>query len=86
LTSCAIFATKLYAVLVRGSGKVLTRKMEKQLFAWKSNPDRMPLIVKGARQVGKTFTITKFCEENYRYHYHIDFMQMPRTLAALVVR
>jgi predicted AAA+ superfamily ATPase len=37
----------------------------------------MPLIVKGARQVGKTFTIDKFCKENYKHYYYIDFNERP---------
>jgi len=32
----------------------IERKIESQLLAWKANPNRLPLIVKGARQVGKT--------------------------------
>lgn len=30
------------------------------------NPDRYPLIIKGARQVGKTETIRRFAKENYK--------------------
>lgn len=56
---------------------MLKRKLEKQLHDWKNNPDRMPLVIKGARQVGKTFTIDKFCKENYKYYYYIDFSEMP---------
>lgn len=56
---------------------MLKRKQEKQLYDWKNNPDRMPLVIKGARQVGKTFTIDKFCRENYKYYYYIDFSEMP---------
>ena len=56
---------------------MLKRKLEKQLYEWKSNPDRMPLVVKGARQVGKTFTINKFCKENYKHYYYIDFNETP---------
>jgi len=57
---------------------MLKRKLEKQLFEWKNNPDRMPLVVKGARQVGKTFTIDKFCRKNYSHYYNIDFNEMPK--------
>jgi len=56
---------------------MLKRKIEHQLFDWKNNPGKMPLIVKGARQVGKTFSIEKFCKENYKYSYFIDFNQTP---------
>ena len=56
---------------------MLKRKIEKHLSEWRHNSDRMPLVVKGARQVGKTFTIDNFCKENYKYYYHIDFNETP---------
>ena len=56
---------------------MLKRKLEKHLFEWKHNDDKMPLVVKGARQVGKTFSIDKFCKENYKYYYYVDFNEMP---------
>ena len=43
----------------------LKRKIDKFLFDWKANPDRKPLIIKGARQVGKTKSIETFDEKNY---------------------
>ena len=52
---------------------MLKRKIEQKLLEWKSKPNRMPLVVKGARQVGKTFIIDKFCKENYKHYYYIDF-------------
>ena len=56
---------------------MLVRKIDKQLLDWKCDKSRMPLIVKGARQVGKTFSIDKFCKENYKHYYYIDFNEMP---------
>jgi predicted AAA+ superfamily ATPase len=38
----------------------MQRKISKQLIAWKDNPKRMPLIVNGARQVGKTYILKEF--------------------------
>ena len=40
----------------------LRRKIDAFLDAWKANPDRKPLIVKGPRQVGKTESINRFAE------------------------
>ncbi len=37
----------------------------KQLIKWKNKKDRKPLILKGARQVGKTYILRQFGEENY---------------------
>ena len=56
---------------------MLRRKLYKQLVDWKSNTDRMPLVITGAKQVGKTFLIDKFCKESYRQYYYIDFNEKP---------
>ncbi len=40
----------------------MERKMGKQLHDWKNNPERKPLILHGARQVGKTYTALMFGE------------------------
>ena len=40
--------------------KLLRRKIDKYLLDWKNNPKRKPLIVKGARQIGKTESIRAF--------------------------
>ena len=41
------------------------RKIDKFLNDWKNNPSHKPLIVKGARQIGKTESILHFANENY---------------------
>lgn len=44
----------------------MKRKIEEQLLAWKQKTsDRLPLIVNGARQVGKTYILRKFGEEQF---------------------
>lgn len=54
---------------------MLKRKVEKQLFEWKNNKDRKPLIVKGLRQCGKTFSVKKFAKENYKSVIYINFQK-----------
>ncbi len=44
----------------------LKRKIDNFLEEWKANPDRMPLIVKGPRQVGKTQSVIQFGNVNYK--------------------
>jgi len=45
----------------------MRRKITDKLLEWKNKErDRMPLLVYGARQVGKTYIISKFGEENYK--------------------
>ena len=41
--------------------KLLKRKIDNYLEKWKSDPGRLPLIVKGAHQIGKTESIRFFC-------------------------
>lgn len=53
----------------------MERNIEKYLVDWKKNPDRKPLILRGARQVGKTYSIDKFAKENYRYYLKINIEQ-----------
>ena len=55
----------------------LIRKTDTFLRNWKKNPDRYPLIIKGARQVGKIETIRKFAKENYKNLVEINFITEP---------
>lgn len=44
----------------------MDRNIEAKLLAWKGKTEgRMPLILEGARQVGKTYILRKFGEENF---------------------
>ncbi len=52
----------------------LPRKTDGYLLEWKSNPDRLPLIVKGARQIGKTEAIRHFAKNNYKSVVEINFV------------
>lgn len=54
---------------------MLERKITKDLLEWKNNPDKMCLVVKGARQVGKTYIIDKFARENYDFYTYINFVE-----------
>lgn len=53
--------------------QLLKRKIDAFLKQWKDNPDRLPLVVKGARQIGKTVSIQKFARENYAKVVEINF-------------
>lgn len=43
----------------------MKRKISSRLLAWKKAPGRMPLILDGARQVGKTWSLVEFGRENF---------------------
>lgn len=48
----------------------MKRSALSQLIAWKNNPERKPLIIRGARQVGKTWLMKEFgqsCYERFAY-------------------
>ena len=50
------------------------RKIDEVLADWKNNHSRKPLIVKGARQIGKTESILHFAHENYENVVYINFV------------
>jgi len=56
---------------------MLRRKIADELLKWKNREGKMCLVVKGARQVGKTFSIDKFARENYAYYTYINFDENP---------
>ena len=55
----------------------MERKIEKRLLEWKNQTSRKPLIVQGARQVGKTFTILNFGKANYKNVVYLNFESQP---------
>ena len=57
---------------------MIERKIYSKLIEWKNNPNKMSLIIKGARQVGKTFIIDKFARENYENYVYINFIENPK--------
>jgi predicted AAA+ superfamily ATPase len=53
------------------------RKIMKYLTQWKSSPYRKPLILQGARQVGKTYSILEFGREQYENVAYFNFETTP---------
>ena len=52
----------------------LSRKIDQFLDNWKKTKDKSPLIVKGARQIGKTEAIKEFAKNNYKSVVEINFV------------
>ncbi|MGP1476695.1 MAG: ATP-binding protein [Phocaeicola sp.] len=50
----------------------MEREILKELIAWKSRPDRKPLILLGARQVGKTHILKEFGRSHYKYLAYVN--------------
>jgi len=53
----------------------LKRKIETTLVAWKEKDGHKPLVIKGCRQCGKTFTVMHFAEAHYSHVVYVNFME-----------
>ncbi|MBM3198260.1 MAG: ATP-binding protein [Chlamydiae bacterium] len=56
----------------------MERDIEKDLLQWKDSAIRAPLLLRGARQVGKSFIIEKFGKEKFTNYVTINFEQTPQ--------
>ena len=52
--------------LIGDSIMYIKRKIDEYLEKWKNNTDRLPLIIKGARQTGKTESILHFAKKTIK--------------------
>jgi uncharacterized protein len=55
----------------------ITRNIESKLLGWKASVNRKPLILRGARQVGKTFLLRKFGENYFERTAYFNFDEQP---------
>lgn len=56
---------------------MLKRKMEQRLMDWKNSENHKPLIIKGCRQCGKTFSVLDFVRKNYKNVVYLNFFENP---------
>lgn len=56
---------------------MLERKIEQRLAEWKNTENRKPLIIKGCRQCGKTFSVLDFAKKNYKHVVYLNFFENP---------
>ena len=54
----------------------MKRTVEKELLFWKEKSDRKPLLIRGARQVGKTFAIESFGQQYFESLVTVNFEEM----------
>ena len=47
-----------------------------KLIKWKDSPARKPLVIEGARQVGKTWLVKEFAQRNYKQLAYVNFEDM----------
>jgi len=51
----------------------MKRTIFNRLIEWKNLPDRKPLILKGARQTGKTYIIQEFGKKEFSKMHYVNF-------------
>lgn len=56
---------------------MLKRKIEKALLNWLNTENRNPLILKGCRQCGKTFSVLRFAQQHYKHVVYLNFFENP---------
>lgn len=59
----------------------MKRRLDQFLVQWKNDPARKPLLVRGARQIGKTFTICEFGRGSFENLAEVNFELEPRLKA-----
>lgn len=55
----------------------MKRKITKDLQDWKDNLNRRPLIIRGARQVGKTYIVNEFAQDEFKNFITLNFERNP---------
>ncbi len=55
----------------------MKRDLYNHLKDWKKSKDRKPLLIRGARQVGKTYLLQQFAEHEYENSVYLDFAEDP---------
>ena len=56
--------------------KDLKRTAYQTLLAWKKRPNHKTLEVSGARQVGKTYLVNKFADEQYTHKIYVNMLEL----------
>ncbi len=73
-----VYAFVYYEDNNKARGKVmLKRKIEQSLTEWKRTANHKPLIIKGCRQCGKTFSALDFAKKNYKNVVYLNFFENP---------
>lgn len=56
---------------------MLKRKIDTALLNWKNTPNHSPLIIKGCRQCGKTYSVRAFAKKYYKHEVYLNFFKNP---------
>lgn len=76
----SLLTTSGFSAIIKMKGlmSMLKRKFYDTLLDWKARKPQTCLLVKGARQIGKTFIIDRFGKDNYQSYIYINFIEMPQ--------
>ena len=55
----------------------MKREIYQKLVEWKSSTRRKPLLMKGARQTGKTYILKEFGRQEYEHMFYFNFKEDP---------
>ncbi len=58
----------------------MKRKIYNQLLEWKKDEINMPLMIIGARQIGKTYIINEFCQKEFEEYIYINLLETPEVI------
>lgn len=64
----------------------MKRKLEQLLIEWKLRPDRRPLLLRGARQVGKSYLVEHFGRDHFSDYVVVDFERRPEFKRCFLTR
>jgi hypothetical protein len=56
---------------------MLKRKIQQAFLAWKNSENHNPIIIKGCRQCGKTYSVLQFARQNYKNVVYVNFFENP---------
>lgn len=56
-------------------GAIMERKIYRELIAWKKTDMKKPLMIIGARQIGKTYIIDEFCKKEFKNYVYINLFE-----------
>ena len=58
----------------------MERKIYKDLLNWKNTDMENPLMIIGARQIGKTYIVKEFCKKEFKKHIYINLLDHPEII------
>jgi uncharacterized protein len=67
--------------MVEITGELMKRDIEQHLLNWKNQASLKPLVLRGARQVGKTYVVKKFASTHFEHFININFELEPRFIS-----